>query len=89
MQGFSTAPVDSILEQIKDLLPGIKEKAGVDLLVSKWDEETLALHPSAKRVDVTVQLIDAFSPSERQRKHAIEIQKHKPIPLDQAENIKD
>ena len=88
-QGFSTAPVDNILEQIKDRLPAIKQKAGVDVLVSKWDKDTLAKHSSAKRVDVTMELIDAFNPNERQRKSAIAIQKHKPIPLDQAENIRD
>lgn len=88
-QGFSTAPVENILEQIKDRLPAIKQKAGVGLLVSKWDKDALAKHPSAESVDVTMELIDAFNPNERQRKSAIEIQKHKPIPLNQAEHIKD
>ena len=45
-QGFSTAPVDNILEHIKGRLPAIKEKAGVGVLVSKWDKDTLAKHPS-------------------------------------------
>ena len=88
-QGFSTAPVDNILEQIRDRLPAIKQKAGVGVLVSKWDKDTLAKHPSAECVDVTMELIDAFNPNERQRRSAVEIQKHKPIPLDQAENIRD
>ena len=34
-------------------------------------------------------LIDAFSPSERQRKSAIAIQEHKPISLERAERMKD
>jgi hypothetical protein len=34
-------------------------------------------------------LVDAFSPSESQRKSAIAIQEQKPIPLEQAERIKD
>jgi len=88
-QGFSTAPVDNILEQIKDRLPAIRQGAGVGVLVSKWDKDTLAKHSSAERVDVTMELIDAFNPNERQRKSAIEIQKHKPIPLNQAESIRD
>lgn len=88
-QGFSTAPVDNILEQIKDRLPAIKQRAGVNSLVSKWDKDTLAKHPSAERVDVTTELIDAFNPNERLRKSAVEIQKHKPILLEQAENMKD
>lgn len=39
-------------------------------------------------MDVTLKLVDAFLPNERQRKSAIEIQKHKPISLEQAEKIK-
>ena len=88
-QAFSTEPVDNILEQIKDRLPAIKQETGVGVLVSKWDKDTLAKHSFAERVDVTMELIHAFNPNERQRKTAIEIQKHKPIPLNQAKNIKD
>jgi hypothetical protein len=89
MQAFSTAPVDDILEHIKDSLPEIKQKAGVTTLVSKWDQEALARYPSAELVDVTMMLVDALHPNEQQRKHAIEIQKQAPIPLDEAEKIKD
>ena len=88
-QGFSTAPVDNILEQIKDRLPAIKEKAGVNALVSKWDKAGLAKYKDAELVDVTMALVDAFNPSDRQHKSAIGIQKYDPIPLKQAENIKD
>ena len=88
-QAFSTAPVDNILEQIKAGLPAIMEKAGVSALVSKWDKDSLAKHPSAELVDVTSALIDAFNPNDRQRKRALEIQKHAPIPFEQAEKIKD
>jgi hypothetical protein len=88
-QGFSTAPVDDILARIKDKLPAIRAKAGVEALVSEWDAAGLAKHRDAERVDVTMALIDAFNPSERQRKSAIEIRKHKPIPLKQAADIDD
>jgi hypothetical protein len=89
MQGFSTAPVDDLLETIKDRLPAMEKKAGVEKLVSKWDKKTLAQYKSAELVDVTLLLVDAFEPNEQQRKMAIEIQKHEPIPLEQAEKIKD
>ena len=87
-QGFSTAPVTNILEQIKDSLPAIKRKAGVNVLASKWDEEELARYEDAETVDVTLALVDALGPNDRQRKSAIEIQKRDPIPLEQAEKIK-
>jgi hypothetical protein len=89
MQGFSTAPVDDILEQIKDSLPEIEQKAGVTMLMSKWDKKALANYPSAELVDVTMMLVDALHPNERQRQIAIDIQKQPPIPLDEAEKIKD
>jgi hypothetical protein len=88
-QGFSTAPVDDILERIKDRLPGIQERAGVSALVSKWDKPGLARYPDAEFVDVTMALVDAFNPNPRQRKSAVEIQKHDPIPLEKAARIRD
>lgn len=85
-QGFSTAPVDDILDHIKAELPDIKKQADVALLVSKWDEKTLQEHKSAERVDVTMRLIEAFKPNEKQKKSAIEIQKRDPVPLDKMKN---
>lgn len=87
-QAFSTAPVTNILEFIKDGLPAIREEAGVHVLVSKWDRAGLAKYEHAQTVDVTVPLIDALKPTERQRRSAIAIQKHDPIPLEKAEKIK-
>ena len=89
MQAFSTAPVDDILAHIEDSLLGIKESAGVTLLVSKWDQETLAKYPSAELVDVTMMLVDAFQPTELQRQRAVEIQQTEPISLEDAQKIKD
>ncbi len=88
-QAFSTAPVDDILVHITDSLPEIMNNAGVTGLVSKWDDAELNKHVGAETVDVTMALVDAFKPNERQRKSAIEIQRHKPIPLEQAQKIQD
>ncbi|HWH70610.1 MAG TPA: hypothetical protein VNT26_14575 [Candidatus Sulfotelmatobacter sp.] len=88
-QGFSTAPVDDILKHIETRLPAIQKEAGVEALVSKWDQATLAKYPTAQKVDVTMRLVDEFHPNARQRQSAIEIQKHKPISLSQAQDIKE
>jgi hypothetical protein len=85
-QAFSTEPVDDLLLHITNALPEIQKAAGVTVLISKWDEAALKKHARADKVDVTLQLVDAFQPNERQRKHAIEIQARKPISL---ERIKD
>ena len=81
MQAFSTAPVTNLLDQIKDKLPAITRTAGVSVLLSKWDKDGLARYKDAELVDVTMALVDAFSPSERQRQSAIAIQQQKPIPI--------
>lgn len=87
-QGFSTAPVDDILDHINDQLPEIKKQANVGILVSKWDKKTLTKHKSAERVDVTMNLIEAFRPNDQQKKSAIEIQKHDPVPLEKMKGHK-
>ena len=87
-QGFSTAPVDNILEHIADQLPKIKEQAKVDIIVSKWNEKELSKHKSAELTDITMALVEAFEPNAKQKKHAVEIQKHKPVPLEQMKSHK-
>ncbi|MCC6488170.1 MAG: hypothetical protein IT364_11785 [Candidatus Hydrogenedentes bacterium] len=84
-QGFSTAPVDKLLALVKDEVARVMKEKEVPMLVSKWDKDTLAKYPDAKQVDVTMALADAFHPNERQRKNAVEVQKHKPVPLDELE----
>ncbi len=74
---------------IKDQMPEIAKAADVGLIVSKWDKDTLARYKSAELVDVTMALVDAFQPNDRQRQSAIEIQKHEPIPLDKAGKLDD
>lgn len=88
-QAFSTAPVDAILAHIADQMPGTASAAGVAAIVSAWDRDALAMYPNAERVDVTMALVDAFRPNDRQRKSAIEVQKHPPISLEEAGKIED
>ena len=80
-QAFGTAPVDDLLLYITNALPEIRKDAGVTAIISKWDEPQLRKHPGAQIVDVTMKLVDAFHPNERQRKAAIEIRRRKPIAL--------
>lgn len=89
MQGFSTAPIDDVLTHIQYRLPVIAKEAGVEAVVSKWDEAAIAKYPGAERVDVTDRLVDEFTTNAKQRKSALEIQKHTPLSLKDAENIDD
>jgi len=80
-QGFSTAPVDDILEYIKDTLPQIAKDANVIALVSKWDKKTLRRYKSAELIDVTDLMVAPFNPKEKQLKTIEHLKKIKPIPL--------
>lgn len=80
-QGFGTAPVDDLLTNISNALPTIQADAGGTQLISKWNELELKKHASAETIDVTMKLVDAFHPSERQRQQAIEIRTKKPAKL--------
>jgi len=84
-QGFGRAPVDNILEYIRAEMPAIAKKAGVVAIVSKWDAEALSKYASARRVDVTMLLVDAFKPNAKQRQTAIDIQSKDPVPAEELE----
>jgi len=86
-QGFSTAPVDDILAVIQDQLPEIAKKAGVGPLISKWDTVALAKHPGAEQVDITMALVEALKPNERQLKIIPEMLKTQPLPLEEIEKM--
>ena len=80
-QGFGTAAVDDIIARIGDRLPRIAEKAGVDVIVSKW---ALSFHrPAAEFVDVTDLLVAEFHADEQTLKTIRELVATDPIPLDQ------
>ncbi|MEQ1595728.1 MAG: hypothetical protein ABL985_11580 [Casimicrobium sp.] len=77
-QGFGIAPVDDLLAHIAAKLPKIQTEAGVARLISKWNSAELEKHTQAERIDVTMELVDAFEPNDKQRKYAIEIQTREP-----------
>jgi len=86
-QGFSTAPVDEMLEYIKDEIPKIAKKAGIGPIISKWDKDALAKYKSAEKVDITMPLVKAFKPREQSLKWAEKIQKKPPIPMKKLEEL--
>ena len=78
-QGFSTMPVDDILAVIADDLPGVAEKAGVDVIVSKW--RIAYMRDDVEFVDVTDLLVQLFEPDERVLKTVKEMKDVAPLPL--------
>jgi hypothetical protein len=86
-EGFSTAPPVEALAEIKDRIPEIEKQAGVTALVSKWDAAALKPYPRAETVDVTSQLVHEFKPTEKQLKTISELEKSKPLPLDECNEL--
>ncbi len=80
-QGFSTWPVDNILEHIKGRIPEIAKQADVDAIVSKWD--IVYQRPGVEFVDVTDLLVKPFDPNEKTLKTIKEIQQQDPVALEE------
>src|ERR1035438_2626335 len=57
-QGFSTGSVATIMARIKGSLPEVAKKAGVKVIVSKWELNYQS--PGIKVVDVTDDLVALF-----------------------------
>jgi hypothetical protein len=85
---FSTAPATNALAEISGRLPEIQKSAGVSALVSKWDDAALKKYPDAEKADVTDPLVREFiTPTPQQQKMLSEMQKQKPLPLEQCEEL--
>jgi hypothetical protein len=63
LKGFSTAPVHELLVPVKDKLPDVAQKCGVDVIVSKWEFDYQS--PDAEVMDITDQLAALYNPSEK------------------------
>ena len=79
-QGFSTWPVDNILEKIKGKIPEIAKQVDVEVIVSKWD--IIYQRSGVEFVDVTDLMVRPFNPDEDTRKTIKDIQKQDPVPLE-------
>jgi hypothetical protein len=85
LQGFGTAPVHAYLEQVKDKLPRVAEKTGVDVIVSKWEMDYVVT--DAEMVDVTMELAALFEPKERAYEWIEEIKNKEPYSRKKLEQL--
>ena len=84
-QGFGTAPVHECFECIKDQIPVVAQKTGVDVIVSKW--ETDYLSPDADVVDVTMELAKLFNPREKAYQWIGQLKDDKPISAEELQRL--
>lgn len=76
---FSTASVSMVLEPYKSKLPELAKKAGVDILVSKYNLNFIS--PDLKTVDVTAAVVKLFNPPANVEQTLKEIEKTEPVPI--------
>ena len=80
-QGFSTGSVIPIMAKIKSSLPDVAKKAGVQIIVSKWELNFQS--SDVEVVDVTDDLAALFHVSERGSKWVHRKDARPPIPIDE------
>jgi hypothetical protein len=80
-QGFSTWPVDNILDKIREEIPKISIQADVEVIVSKWD--LVYQRSGVEFVDVTDLMVEPFDPDEETQRIIKEIQRQDPVPLEE------
>ena len=85
-QGFSTWPVDNILEIIEGKIPEIAKQADVDLIVSKWN--IVYQRSGVEFIDVTDVMVKLFNPDEQMLEMLEQIKKQNPVPLEEFEKLK-
>ena len=78
LQAFGDAPVDDILNHVRDQLPGLAHKAGVRAIGREPDFRDA----SVEAVDVTEQLVALFNPDQRTLNTVRELRKRKPMSLE-------
>ena len=84
-QGFSTWPVDDILERIKDQIPEIAKQAGVDIIVSKWD--IVYQLPGVEFIDVTDLLVMPFAADASTLDLIKSLREIEPVSLEELEEL--
>jgi hypothetical protein len=80
-QGFSTGSVAGIMAKVKDSLPDVAKKAGVQVIVSKWELNHQS--PGVELVDVTDELVALFHPSEKVLGWVRDLKNHPPLPIEE------
>lgn len=80
-QGFSIGSVAGIMATVKDALPAVAKKAGVQLLVSKWEVNYQL--SDVELVDVTDDLVALFHPNEKVLGWVKSCKEKKPLPIEE------
>jgi hypothetical protein len=78
---FGSGTTSAIIALVKDKLPELAKKAGVSIILCKW--ELNYDDPAVDTVDITVQVAQLFKPEENIDKMIMEIRNTAPVPLEE------
>lgn len=84
-QGFGRAPVDDLLEHVRDRLPELAREHRLDAIAWQIDYSGAEV----ERVDVTEALVALYEPSAQTLATIAELKKHAPADLDEIERGHD
>lgn len=79
LQGFSTAPVDDVLDTVRDRLPDVAKQENVAAVARAIDYQDA----STELVDVTDELVALFNPDEQTLKIVSDLRKQKPTAIEE------
>ena len=79
LQGFSTAPVDDVLDAVRDDLPGLAKQKGLAAIVRSADYHSDSVEP----VDVTDDLVALFKPDKQTLKLVQDLRTRKPLAIEE------
>jgi hypothetical protein len=83
-QGFGRVPVTDLLAHVKDRLPEVAARAGVQAIAAETDY----IAPGVQTVDITLELVNLYSPSPRVLSIVNDMKGKPPLDLIEIEKIK-
>ena len=84
-QGFGRVPVTDLLEHVRDRLPEVAQKTGVDVIAFECNY----LGPGVEEVDITMELAMLFNPSRKALGWIEDMKDVEPLDLDEIEKHHD
>ena len=81
LQGFSTAPVDDVLDTVRDKLPGLAQRKNIAAIARQADYHDA----SVELVDVTDELVQLFNPDAQTLKTVSQVRAQKPLAIEVVE----
>ena len=83
LQGFSTAPVDDVLDAVRDNLPSVAKQKSIAAIARALDYRDASI----ELVDVTDELVALFNPNEQTLKVISDLRKQAPMAIEEVARV--